>query len=82
MKVVVGPGERDLDDVVEVGEGTLRADDDSPPDHRVNAPNPDMNPVRGKSGFLIHGYQQLNNLRVLPGPESGIQPPFCPGLHI
>ena len=38
----------------------LRADDDSPPDHRVDVPNPNMNPVRSRPGFLIHGCQ-LNN---------------------
>lgn len=42
----------------------LRADDESQPDHRVDAPKPDMNPVRGRPGSLAHDWQ-LNNLRVL-----------------
>ena len=64
MKVVVGPGERDLDEVVEVGKGAFRANEKSPPDHRVDVPSPNMNGVGGRPGSLIHG-RQLTRLRVL-----------------
>src|SRR5581483_7410499 len=64
VKVVVGPGECDLDEVVEVGERAVRASNNSPPDHRVDVLNPNMYPVRGRPRFLTHGCQ-LTKLLIL-----------------
>ena len=54
MKVIIGPSEGDLDDVVEIGNGIAGGDNESPPDHRVDAPNPHMNPVRRRTGSISH----------------------------
>jgi hypothetical protein len=75
MKVIVGPGKGDLDDIVEVGEGVVGADDQSPPDHRVNAPDPHMYLIRRRHGFLTHGCQ-LNNLRMGTPPSLKFSPRF------
>jgi hypothetical protein len=36
------PAEGDRDDVMELGEGALTADQDPPPDHRADPADPDM----------------------------------------
>ena len=73
MKVVIGPGESDLDGVVEVSKGALGRHNESPPDHRVDRPNPNVNPVRCRPSFLIHGCQ-LNNLAVLSARILNLAP--------
>jgi hypothetical protein len=62
MKMIVGPGEGDLDDIMEVRQGIVGADHQSPPDRRINAPDPHMNPVSSRIRLSCHGCQ-LSNLR-------------------
>ena len=57
MKVIVGPGEGDLENVIEIGERVIRADYQSPPNHRVDAPNPHMDPIRHRTGCITHACQ-------------------------
>jgi hypothetical protein len=61
--------------IVEVGEGVVVADNQSPPDHRVDAPDPHMKLIRRRPGSLTHGCQ-LNNLRMGHAATLNFSPRF------
>ena len=55
VEVEVGPSKADLQDKVQVGQGTIGADEKAPPEHRVNVPDPGVEEVSFGLGIVFHG---------------------------
>src|SRR5512135_1695156 len=58
MQMGVAPAEGDLDDVMELSEGTLAADQDPPPDHGADLADPDVELVDGRNRRTGHDPSQ------------------------
>jgi hypothetical protein len=54
MQVRVAPVEEDLDDVMDLGEVALTADQDPSPDHGADLADPDVELIDGRIGPLGH----------------------------
>src|SRR5262249_13542682 len=71
MEMGVAPSEGDLDDVMELGDGTLAADQDPSPDHGADLADPDVELVDGRDRLTGHG----------PGQRTrGLRQESAPGL--
>ena len=55
VEVEVGPSKADLQDNVQVGQGAVGADEKTPPEHRVDVPDPGVEEVSFGLGRLFHG---------------------------
>src|SRR5512135_2252611 len=64
MQVRVAPAEDDLDDVMELGEGAATTDQDPPPDHGADLPDPEMDLVDGRISPIGHDLDQGNRRRA------------------
>src|SRR6478752_2481168 len=58
MEMGVAPAEGDLDDVMELGNGALAADQDSPPDHGADLAAPDVELIDGRDRPAGHDPSQ------------------------
>ena len=69
MEVEVGPAEGDLDGVMEGGQRAVAADQEPPPDHGADLPDPDMEQVDLGNGLIGHGPgQRTRNRRRRSAP--------------
>src|SRR5262249_9891725 len=64
MEMGVAPAEGDLDDVMELGDGTAAADQDSPPDHGADLADADVELVDGRD--RVTGHDPSQRTRGLP----------------
>ena len=58
MEVVVAPVEEDLDDVLELGQGAVAADQEAPPDHGADLADPEVEQIDLGDGLIGHGLGQ------------------------
>jgi hypothetical protein len=70
MEVQVTPVESNLQGVMEVGDGAVRADQQPPPDHRADAPNPGVELTDLDAARFFHNTARVSGKSGRPKREA------------